>query len=229
MVVLRPFLRRAFRRLIRDFRHVAIVAGELDVIERHHLRRGHFVHFFNFGAVRQRDSVTSAFRRLGLEETTYAGAGANRRGGGDARDFDVFRRFAAFGQRRAAGFRISRDSVRALQNAFLRIFFVDIGGNALVAALVGVHLADDEERIGAFRFRRFGDGVVHFRLTAIEALDGDGVVRHQLNGLIFRQLHHAIDDAIFRRIRFRRVVFIEVSRDAPVAAIAVIRRVDNIE
>lgn len=122
VVVLRPFLRRAFRRLIRDFRHVAIVAGELDVIERHHLRRGHFVHFFNFGAVRQRDSVTSAFRRLGLEETTYTGAGANRRGGGDARDFDVFRRFAAFGQRRAAGFRISRDSVRALQNAFLRIF-----------------------------------------------------------------------------------------------------------
>ena len=91
------------------------------------------------------------------------------------------------------------------------------------------NLADDKERIGAFCFRRFGDGVVDFRLAAIEALNGDGVVRHQLNGLIFRQLHHAVDNAILRRIRFRRVFFIKVSRDAPVAAIAVVRRVDNIE
>uniref|UniRef100_UPI0021B09E4E enoyl-CoA hydratase-related protein n=1 Tax=Klebsiella pneumoniae TaxID=573 RepID=UPI0021B09E4E len=38
--------------------------------------------------------------------------------------------------------------------------------------------------------------------------------------MIFRQLHHAVDNAILRRIRFRRVFFIKVSRDAPVAAIA---------
>ena len=229
MVVLRPFLRRAFRRLIGDFRHVAVVAGELDVIERHHLRRSHFVHFFDLSAVRQSDSVTSTFRRLSLKETPNAGTRTHRGGGGNARNFHVLRRFAAFGQRCAASFRVSRDSVRALQHAFFSIFFVDISGNALVAALVGVNLADDKERIGAFCFRRFGDGVVDFRLAAIEALNGDGVVRHQLNGLIFRQLHHAIDNAILRRIRFRRVFFIKVSRDAPVAAIAVVRRVDNIE
>lgn len=61
VVVLRPFLRRAFRRLIGDLGHVAVVAGELDVIERHHLRRSHFVYFFDLSAVRQGDSVTSTF------------------------------------------------------------------------------------------------------------------------------------------------------------------------
>jgi hypothetical protein len=48
--------------------------------------------------------------------------------------------------------RVSRDGIRALQNAFLRIFFIDERGNTLVAALVSIDLAHDIERVGPFSF-----------------------------------------------------------------------------
>ena len=62
VVVLRAFLRRALSRLVGDFRHVTVVTGELDAVVWHHLRGGDFVHFLDFGTVRQSDGVTPAFR-----------------------------------------------------------------------------------------------------------------------------------------------------------------------
>ncbi len=61
VVVLRPFLRRALGGLVRNLGHVAVIAGELDAVKRRHLGRGNLVHFFDFGAIRQRDGVTSTF------------------------------------------------------------------------------------------------------------------------------------------------------------------------
>jgi hypothetical protein len=56
-------------------------------------------------------------------------------------NFNFLRFFAAFRYCRAACFRVSRDGIRALQNAFFRIFFIDERGNTLVAALVSIDLA----------------------------------------------------------------------------------------
>ena len=73
-----------------------------------------------------------------------------------------------------------------MQNAFFGIGFVDIGGDSLVAALVGINLAHDKEGGGALGLSGFGDGVVNFRLAAVEALYGDGIKRLQLDGLVLR-------------------------------------------
>ena len=61
VVILSTFLRGTFRNLIGDFGHVAVVAREFDAVERDHHRCCRFVQFFDFSAVRKRDSVTSAF------------------------------------------------------------------------------------------------------------------------------------------------------------------------
>ena len=131
VVILRPFLRRTFRDLIRDFRHVAVVAGKFNAVERHHLRCSGFVQLFNFGSVWQGNGVTATFGGLRFEETAHFSAWCGR--GGYAWNFHFLRFFTAFRYRRTTRFGICRDGVRALQNAFLRIFFIDERGNALVA------------------------------------------------------------------------------------------------
>ena len=227
MVELRPFLRRTLRDLVRDFRHVAVVAGKFDAVERHHLRGSGVVQLFNFGTVWQRNRITATFRGLRFKETAHFSAWRSRRC--DAWDFHFLRFFAAFRYRRATRFGVSRDGIRALQNAFLRIFFIDECGNTLVAALVSIHLAHDIERVGPFLFRGFGDGIVHFRLAAIEALHGNGVVRFQLNCLIFWQLNDTVNHTVFRCVCFWRIVFIQRNGYALVAAVAIIRLVNNVK
>lgn len=104
VIVLRAFLRGALSRLVGDFRHVTEITGELDAVIRNHLRGGNFVHFLNFGAVRERDGVTSTFRGLRFKETAYASAGTDRCGRRNARNFHFLSRFSAFCQRGASGF-----------------------------------------------------------------------------------------------------------------------------
>ncbi len=74
MIILSAFLRRAFGDLIGDFCHIAVVAGELNAVERHHHRSRRFIQLLNFCAIRKCDSVTSAFGGLRFEETAYFGA-----------------------------------------------------------------------------------------------------------------------------------------------------------
>ena len=52
VVVLGTFRRGTFRNLIRDLGHVAIVTGELNAVERNHLRSRDFIYFFDFCSVR---------------------------------------------------------------------------------------------------------------------------------------------------------------------------------
>jgi hypothetical protein len=61
MIIFRAFLRGALRNLIRNFGHVAEVSSELYAVERHHLCSSSFIQFFNLGAIRKRDTVTTAF------------------------------------------------------------------------------------------------------------------------------------------------------------------------
>ncbi len=69
------------------------VPGELDVIERHRLRRSHFVHFFDLRC-RFRQSGQwrrPAFRRLeSQKETPNAGPEPAAGGGGDAQNSTFF-------------------------------------------------------------------------------------------------------------------------------------------
>ena len=79
--------------------------------------------------------------------------------------------------------------------------------------------ADDEEGIRAFGFRRFGDGVVDFRLAAVEALYGHSVIRHQRDG---RSFGSSITPLMIRFSGYPPAgrFFIEIRRYAPVAAVA---------
>lgn len=64
-----------------------------------------------------------------------------------------------------------------MDDTFFSIFFIDECSNTLVVVLVGIDLTNDVERVGIFRFCRFGDGIIDFWLVTIEVLDGDRVKR----------------------------------------------------
>ncbi|SAJ34557.1 Uncharacterised protein [Enterobacter cloacae] len=113
--------------------------------------------------------------------------------------------------------------------AFFRILLIDEGGDALVSALVGINLTHDIERVSAFFSRGFGDGIVNFRLAAVEALNGHGVIRFQLNSLIFRQFNNAVNHAVFLFICFWGILFVQRNRHALVAAVALIGLVNNVK
>ena len=91
----------------------------------------------DLGAVRQRDGIALAGRGLGFEETAHVAAW--RTGRRDAVNFDFRGSGATGGQRGAAGVRIGRNGIRALHAAFWRIGLIDVGGDELVTAGVGVN------------------------------------------------------------------------------------------
>ena len=108
-----------------------------------------------------------------------------------------------------------------LCTAFRRVGFIDVGGNVLIAAAVGVNLAHNKEGCRAFLFRGLADGVINVRLAAIEAAGGDRIERLQRVGFRFRQLFHAAEVAIAATgVGRGRIGAIEIGGDAPVAAVA---------
>ncbi|ESU82110.1 hypothetical protein WRSd5_02798 [Shigella dysenteriae WRSd5] len=90
-------------------------------------------------------------------------------------------------------------------------------------------MTNNVERVGTFRFCRFGDGIIDFWLATIEALDGDRVKRFNQNSLIFRQFDNTVNYAITCFFCFFSIGFIEVSDHTPVTAVTKIRSVDNIK
>jgi hypothetical protein len=93
------------------------------------------------GFYRSQPEVNDAIAKAAKAKGAYAFF-IVRQGGGHAWDLDIFSRFAAFRQSGATGFGIRWNRIRALQYALLRILFIDISGDALVAALVGVNLTE---------------------------------------------------------------------------------------
>ncbi|CAH0252676.1 hypothetical protein SRABI106_02646 [Rahnella aquatilis] len=100
------------------------------------------------------------------------------------------------------------------------IFLINECSDVLVAAAVGINLANDEEGIRPFFFRCFRNGIVDVWLAAVETVNGDGIERFEAVSNIFRQLNHTVDNTVVRIIAdFWRIFFIDVCNYAPVPAI----------
>ena len=116
--------------------------------------------------------------RFQRKETAYAGAaGTKPRGRRHAWDFNFLSGSADYAQQMTFARPASESA--GIASGLCRTRFwhplCDTGGDAVVAAaLVGINLAYQKKEAAPLAFERFGDGVVDFRLAAVEALYGDG-------------------------------------------------------